>query len=207
MGVFTPEAFAATFLRHKAHNMALDLGAWSVGSSSLTVTSGVADPDGGTAARRYTEAATTSAHSVSANYGVSLLGDIPSYGLYTFSISAKADGRNIVFSNNVAPFNVRVYFDLANGVILSVTGSNNGGGFNAIIDEGTGWWRLHSGFNITGRSGLVPAGINLADVDGGFSYTGDVSKSVILYRPLVVKGLQIARRPLSGQPNFYLPRP
>jgi hypothetical protein len=145
-----------------------DNAAWGKTNATVTANAAVA-PDGVVTADKITETAATSIHQVSVSQ------TYVSGAAYTFSLYAKAAERNWIAINTHTGSDRLTYFDLSNGSI----GTVGSGSLAAITSVGDGWYRLTVAVTAGTASGFVS--YRIASADGVASYTGDITKGLLIW--------------------------
>ena len=142
--------------------------AWTKGGATISADSNVA-PDGTLTADRLVEDTSTGDHRAFQ------LTAFTSGTAYTFTVYAKASGRNLLMLANTMAGGFTSVFDLNAGTITSTTL-----GTAAITNVGNGWYRC-SVSNTSGFTGNSNNQIRLVDTGTNTSYTGNGFSGVFLW--------------------------
>jgi hypothetical protein len=166
-----------------------DHASWIRSNTSVLANVDVA-PDGSLTADKLVEAATLGGHLLQNTTVTYVAGQV-----YTFSIYAKAAGRNfLTFEGGALAFGAGTgaWFDLVNGTVGTLTNAPTS---TTITNAGNGWWRCSWTKAATITSG---AGFNIYPgiADGSASYQGDGVSGVLLW------GAQVEVAP---SPSVYAP--
>lgn len=162
--------------------------------------SGLLGPDGTFRAKRYVETATTGVHR-GGNTTLVTSHQNPSFGLFSFSISAKAEERTWLIVWADTTFTNSVYFDLANGVV----GTRNLVSHYWMRQEDNGFYRCGIAFH-NGNAGGPACYFALASADNVFSYTGDIANGMTLFGPMLIKGIKdVPYTPMTNSGSTALP--
>ena len=113
---------------------------------------------------------------------------------YVQSVYAKAAERNWIWMTEGNNVTAQAYFDLANGVIGTVTGT--GSPSATITPVGNGWYRCSLAF--TPIAAFANTQVRLATANGGAAYAGDGNSGVYIY------GAQLSD---SASLDPYVPTP
>jgi len=153
-----------------------DNAAWTKTNATVTPNATVA-PDGTNSADALIEASDTSQlHSTNAS-------TIPLTGAYSFSIYAKANGRNwlvlnfAVVSGAFSSSDARAWFDLNTGTLGTVAGT---GASATISSEGNGWYRctISTNYPVLANRRVMAA---TATADGSTSNNGDGTSGIYIW--------------------------
>jgi hypothetical protein len=166
--------------------------AWLKLRSSISANSTVS-PSGDNSADKLVEDASNNTHMV---YRVLNTGSLVAH---TFSVFAKADGRNFVYLNcgDGFPLNSHAYFNLSNGT-LGTIGANATASITAF---GNGWYRcsVTATPTSTTTNGFY---IQTASANGTISYQGDGTSGIFIWGAQVEAG----SFPTSYIPTTTAPR-
>lgn len=137
------------------------------------VTSGQADPFGGTGAFKLTEDTSTNNHYIVQS--PSTTSGVP----YVLSVYAKAGERNFLafWWNSVA--DTRLWFDLQNGTVGSSTGTAVQFSNPTITSVGSGWYRCSVKILPTGNNQAIL--LCIANADATINYTGTTGSGIYIY--------------------------
>jgi hypothetical protein len=152
--------------------------AWLKLRSSISANS-TASPSGDNSADKLIEDSSAGTHMV---YRVLNTGSLAAH---TFSVFAKADGRNFVYLDcgDGFPLNSNAYFDLSNGT-LGTIGANATASITAF---GNGWYRcsVTATPTSTATNGFY---IQIASANGTRSYQGDGTSGIFIWGAQVEAG-------------------
>jgi hypothetical protein len=141
---------------------------WS--QSNLTVTDDADDaPDTTTTADKLVESVGASLKDISQAITVSNATE------YTLSVFAKAASRDYIYLQDIANSDNGAYFNLTTGAV----GTTDGGIVAKIEEYANGYYRCSIQSTSTSTSGGVK--IQLADIDGAGTYTGDGTSGVFVW--------------------------
>jgi len=150
-----------------------DNAAWTLNNSTITANSATA-PDGTNTADKIVENTSNSAHGL---YNTTAI-DLPSGTVFTWSVYAKAAGRNwlVIDAYTSAP-NRYVWFDLQNGTV----GTKEATITATITNVGNGWYRCTA--TRTSNQATVNGYIGLyaASADNVSIYTGDNTSGILIW--------------------------
>ena len=156
--------------------------------SNITIDSSFYEsPSGLNNAYNILETATNTDHRINSGY----IGTIVNGDYVTYSVFAKYNGRQwLLMLNTFGSLTLRAYFDIQNKTI----GTLDAGVTADIEDYGNGWYRCSMTAQADAAGGR--SRIHLSDVDGGFSYLGDITKGVYIYG---------AQAEVGNYPTSYIP--
>jgi len=146
---------------------------------ATTTTNTITAPDG-----TLTGDTNTETNALTGNRGIQQQFITTSSSLYTFSIYAKYNGRNIQLGVFEYPGYTNFYFtdfNLQTGAV-GLTGSNGGNGVftsASITSAGNGWYRCSVSGKLVGTQSQV--NINLLNTSNASSYTGDGTSGVYFW--------------------------
>lgn len=150
------------------YSEAFDNAAWVKGYCTIAANSGVA-PDGTTTADKLVETVDNQQHYVNQTKA------IPSGTTYTFSVFAKASGRNWLLLWNQYPAS-KAWFDLSNGVVGTTTGVVG----TEITYYGNGWYRC-SMTCTSNNSAIGYHEIHTATADNVTTFAGNTSNGILMW--------------------------
>jgi len=159
--------------------------AWNSVAGQRSVTANVGDgPDGTLSADRVTADGTNNPHFISQSFTLTAQ-------VYTFSVYAKADTNNFMQLRAFASFgNLAANFDLATGVVGTITGAGVTSSIQAI---GGGWYRCSMIFTPTAATASL--GIYLvSSATAASNQVNSLSTSVLLW------GAQLETGPVATSP-------
>lgn len=145
-----------------------DNAAWTKGGATISADS-ASSPDGNNNADRLVEDTSTGDHRTF--QGASFT----SGTAYTFSVYAKASGRNLLQLANTMAGGFTSTFDLTAGTI-----TNTSSGTATITNAGNGWYRC-SVSNTSGFTGVSNNQIRLVDTGTNTSYTGNGTSGAFIW--------------------------
>jgi hypothetical protein len=173
-----------------------DNAAWAKSNVTVSANTEVA-PNGTSTADLILETATTGVHTVFVQTSITTQAEP-----LTWSVYAKAGfGRDWLRIDAFVGTSNFTYFDIVNGVV----GTNASGNTATIVDVGGGWYRCS--ISRTSGGANTSAGFAIASADGTVSYTGDITKGLILWgAQLEQRSSVTAYTPTTTQPiTNYVP--
>jgi hypothetical protein len=177
LGLLAEEARTNLLQRSEEFNDA----SWSKGFSAITANQGVA-PDGNSTADKFAENTSNAYHQVSQSFSPAVS------TVYTYSLYAKAAGRNllvIAFNGTaVTGSQVYCYFNLANGTV----GSNFGTTSPSIVSVGNGWYRCSVTTTTLSSAGTASAFLTTSQDSGLTLYVGDGTSGYLLWGAMLEAG-------------------
>ena len=143
---------------------------WTKSATSVSTNAAVS-PDGATTADKLVEDTSTGAHyTYEQKTGLTVT-------TYTWSIFAKAAGRNWIYLTEGNNVTATAWFDLANGVTGTVSGT--GSPSATITNYGNGWYRCTMTATII--ASVFNCQVRMGTANGTGSYTGDGTSGVYLW--------------------------
>ena len=142
--------------------------AWSKGGATISADS-TSSPNGNNNADRLVEDTSTGDHRTFQ------IASFTSGTAYTFSVYAKASGRNLLQLANTMAGGFASTFDLTAGTV-----TNTATGTATITNAGNGWYRC-SVSNTSGVTGSSNNQIRLVDTGTNTSYTGNGTSGIFLF--------------------------
>lgn len=147
-----------------------DNAAWGKSNATVTANTTVA-PDGTSTADTLVEDTANSQHYIFQS------STVVANTRYVQSVYAKAAGRNWIWMTEGNNVTAQAFFDLANGVVGTVSGT--GSPTASITAIGNGWYRCSLAF--TPIAAFANTQVRLANANGGASYTGDGTSGAFIW--------------------------